>query len=279
MQTFETNWTDKEGLKFHARGWEPDKNPKAAVALVHGHGEHLGRYKHVGEAFSKAGYALMGADLRGHGQSGGPRGHADSIEVFMQDIDLLLEHVHGRYPGLPTFLYGHSIGGVLVLNYALRRKPDLTGVIATSPALHTVVEQQAAKAMMARVLGDLLPTVTIMTGLQTSELSRDPAVEHAYIEDPLVHSKVSLRFGKLMLEANQWALQHASEFTLPLLLMHGKADKIAFPSSSEEFAAAVGAKATLVMWDDLYHETHNELNKAEVMQTTIRWMDQQLGKK
>lgn len=276
MKTYESSWTDQQGLKFYSRGWEPDTAPKAVVALVHGHGEHIGRFAHVGEIMTKAGYAVMGFDLRGHGQSGGPRGHTPSIEAFMRDIDLFLEHVHARYPNLPVFLYGHSIGGALVLNYGLRRKPDVNGVIATSPALHTEPEKHPEKVVMAKVLGGLLPTVAISTGLQTSMLSHDPQVEQAYVKDLLVHDKVSLAFGKVMLEANQWALQHASEFALPLLLVHGTDDQIAFPSSSREFAAALGNKATLVLWKGLYHETHNELNKAEVLKTTIEWMDEHL---
>ena len=276
MKTFETSWTDKQGLRFHSRGWEPEAAPKAVVAFVHGLGEHIGRFAHVGEAFTSAGYALMGFDLRGHGQSEGPRGHTPSIEAFMQDIDLLLEHVHQRYPGLPTFLYGHSLGGILVLNYGLRRKPALKGVIATSSGLRTALEKQPVKIMMANVLGGIAPTVLIPSGLATSGLSHDPQVERVYLKDPLVHDKISLGFGKVMLSAVHWALQHASEFPLPLLLVHGTDDPIAFPSGSQEFAAGAGDRATLVLWKGLYHETHNELNKAEVLQTTIRWMDEHL---
>ncbi len=276
MKTFEITWTDNQGLKFYSKAWEPDGKSKAAVALVHGLGEHIGRYAHVGEAFAQAGYALMGMDLRGHGHSGGLRGHTPSVEAYMQDIDLLLEHVRARYPGLPIFLYGHSLGAILVLNYGLRRKPNLKGVIATSPALHSELENQPVKVAIARALGALFPSVLMNGGLKTSGLSRDPQVEQLYVRDPLVHDKISLGFGKLMFENLRWTLAHAAEFPLPLLLMHGTADRIAFPSSSKEFAAAAGSKATLVLWNDLYHETHNELNKAEVIQTTIRWMDEHL---
>lgn len=276
MKVFESSWTDQQGLKFYSKGWEPDKRPKAVVALVHGHGEHIGRYAHVGEAFSEAGYAVMGFDLRGHGQSGGPRGHTPSFEALMQDVDLFLEQVRRRYPGLPVFLYGHSIGGVIVLNYGLRRKPDVKGVIATGSAMHTEPEKHPAKLMMAKVLGGLLPTVAIASGLQTPMLSHDPQVEQAYINDPLVHDRISLGFGKVMLGANQWALQHASEFPLPLLLMHGADDQIAFPSSSEEFATALNGKARLVLWDRLYHEIHNEPEKARVLKTATDWMDERL---
>ncbi len=276
MRTFESSWTDKQGLEFYSKGWEPNGAPNAAVALVHGLGEHVGRYAHVGETFANAGYALMGMDLRGHGRSGGRRGHTPSIEAYMRDIDLLLEHVHARYPGLPTFLYGHSLGAILALNYGLRRKPDLKGVIATGPGLHTELENQPLKVAIAQIFGTLLPSVLLDSGLQTAHLSHDPQVEQLYVHDPLVHDKISLGFGKVMLDNVRWTLAHASEFPLPLLLMQGTLDTIAFPSSSEEFARGAGDKATLVMWKDLYHEIHNEPNKAEVIQTAIRWMDDHL---
>ncbi len=276
MKTFESSWTDAQGLKFYSRGWEPDGTPKAAVALAHGLGEHTGRFVYVGKAFSNAGYALMGFDLRGHGRSGGPRGHTPSIEAYMQDIDLLLERVHARYPGVRTFLYGHSLGAILALNYGLRRKPDLQGVIATSPAMHSELENQRVKIALARLLAGLAPTLTVVNALDTSKLSHDPEVERLYRSDPLVHYKTSFGFAKAVLDANRWTLEHASEFPLPLLLMHGTLDTIAYPSSSREFAAALGDKATLVLWEDMYHETHNELKKDEVLQTAIQWMDDHL---
>ncbi len=276
MKVFESSWTDGQGLNFYSKGWEPDAKPKAVIALVHGHGEHIGRYEHVGKAFSDAGYAVMGFDLRGHGRSGGPRGHTPSFEALMRDIDLFLQQVRQRYPDLALFLYGHSIGGVLVLNYTLRRKPDVKGVVATGPAVHTEPEKHPAKLVMARVLGGLLPTVVIPSGLQTPMLSRDSKLVEAYVSDPLVHDKISLGFGKSMLGANRWALQHAAEFPVPLLLMHGKDDQIAFPSSSEEFAAGAQGKARLILWDHLYHEIHNEPEKSQVLKTAIDWMDERL---
>ena len=276
MKTFETEWTDAQGLKFYSKGWEPDAHPKAAVALVHGLGDHIGRYEHVGAAFSNAGYALMGFDLRGHGRSGGPRGHTPSAEAYLQDIDRLLQHVRERYPGLPVFLYGHSLGGILALYYTLRRKPELAGVIASGPALHSGLEQQPVKVALAKLLGGLAPTLSFASGLDTSKLSHDPDVEKTYVADPLVHDKTSAGFGKIMLGVNRWTLEHAAEFPVPLLLSHGAQDAIAFPSSSREFAAAAGDKATLLIWDGMYHETHNELAKADVLKALIQWMDARL---
>jgi len=269
MKTFESGFESGDGIQFFIRGWEPEHAPRAVIALVHGLGEHTGRYHHVGEAFTKTGYALMGLDLRGHGRSGGIRGHTPSMEAYMLDIDSLIERARVRYPNLPVFLYGHSLGGILTLNYCLRRKPDLKGVIVTSPALHSSLENQPVKVMLAKVLGTLMPTVTLSNGLDPATLSHDREVVEAYAKDPLVHDKASLGWGKTMLQANRWALEHASEFPLPLLLMHGKADMLAFPSSSMEFAAGLKDKCTLVLWDDLYHETHNELRKAEVLDAIV----------
>ena len=271
------NWKAHDNLEIFAQAWEPTMpQPKAVVCLVHGLGEHTSRYAHVAEALGKQGFALFGADLRGHGRSGGPRGHISSIEDFMQDIDLSLAQARIRYPGLPIILYGHSLGGIQVLHYGLTRKPDVKGVIATSSGLHTALEKQYLKVLMAKILGALIPNTSIASGLDPKSISRDEKVVQAYINDPLVHDKISLGFGKIMVGVTSWTLAHADEFTLPLLLLHGKADLLAFPSSSTEFAASLKEKCTLVLWDDAYHELHNEFEKEEVFKTMTLWMDARL---
>lgn len=277
MKHLEMNWKTRDGLDIFAQSWEPTiLQPKAVVCLVHGLGEHTSRYAHVAEAFGRQGFVLFGADLRGHGRSGGARGHISSIEDFMQDIDVALEQARARYPGLPIILYGHSLGGIQVLYYGLTRKPDVKGVIATSSGLHTALEQQHVKVMMAKVLGSLMPNTAIASGLDPKSISRDEKVVQDYINDPLVHDKISFSFGKVMVGVTTWTLAHAGEFSLPLLLLHGKADMLAFPSSSIEFAAPLKEKCTLVLWDEAYHELHNEPEKNEVFKTMTLWMDARL---
>jgi len=278
MKHFETSWKSRDGLDIFAQGWEPE-SPKAVVCLVHGLGEHSSRYAHVAEAFGKEGYAVFGTDLRGHGRSGGPRGHINSIEDFMQDIDVLFEQARKRYPNLPFILYGHSLGGIQVLHYGLTRKPNVKGVIATSSGLHTAIEDQKVKVMMAKILGSLMPTVAIPSGLEAKHISRDEKVVQAYINDPLVHDKITLGFGKVMIGVTTRTLAHAGEFPLPLLLLHGKADQIAFPSSSTEVAGSLKDKCTLVLWDKGYHELHNEPEKEEVFKTMTLWMNARLQEK
>ncbi|MBE0669304.1 MAG: alpha/beta hydrolase [Anaerolineales bacterium] len=273
----ELSWKTRDGLDIFAQAWEPSAIvPKAIVCLVHGLGEHSSRYTHVAEALGKEGFILFTYDLRGHGRSAGLRGHISSIEDFMQDIDVMFEQARLRYPGLPLFLYGHSLGGIQVLHYGLLRKPNVKGVIATSSGLHTALEKQPVKVWAAKVLGALMPRTTIASGLDATAISHNKEVVDAYQKDPLVHDKVSLGFGKVMLGVTKWTLMHAGEFPLPLLLMHGKADMIAFPSSSTEFAAPLQGKCTLMLWEGCYHELHNEPEQAEVLKAITLWMDARL---
>lgn len=277
MKHLEMNWKARDGLDIFAQSWESTiLRPKAVVCLVHGQGEHTSRYAHVAEALGRQGFVLFGADLRGHGRSDGARGHISSAEDFMQDIDVLLEQARTCFPGLPIILYGQSVGGILVLYYGLLRKPEVKGVIAASSTIHTAMEQQKIKAVLAKVLGSLSPNTLTASGLNPKSISRDEKVVQAYIDDPFVHNKISLGFGKAMLDMTTWTLAHANEFSLPLLLLHGKADTIAFPSSSIEFAAPLKEKCTLVLWDDAYHELHNEPEKNEVFKTMTLWMDARL---
>lgn len=278
MKAFESEWQSRDGLYFYGRGWEPDGKIKAAVALIHGLGEHVGRYAHVGEAFASAGYALMGFDLRGHGRSGGPRGHTPSYDILMDDLDLLLEQVEGRYAALPRFLYGHSLGGNLVLNYALRRRPKVTGVIATGPWLKLAFEPPILQVTLGRMMNKIAPGFTQNSGLETAALSRDPKIVKAYVNDPLVHDKITARLFVEMYESGRWALEHASDFSLPLLLMYGTGDRIVSAEASRQFAERGGEKVTWRTWDGWYHEIHNELEKMQVLTAMIQWMNNLVNK-
>ena len=279
MSHRELAWKTNDGVDIFGQVWQPEVIPaRAVVCLVHGLGEHSSRYAHVAEALNKEGFIFFASDLRGHGRSGGKRGHFLSMKTVEQDMDLLLAHAASEFPGLPTFLYGHSLGATFVLYYCLKRNPRINGVVATGAPMHTTLEDQKIKLMMAKIMGGLLPNVSLASGLNPNHLSRSREVVQAYIEDPLVHDKGALGFAKITIfETHPWVLQHAAEFPLPLLLMHGKNDLIALPSSSIEFAAALGDKCTLVLWEDCYHEIHNEPDQDEVFKTMILWMNARLA--
>lgn len=279
MKTFESGWQNSEGIRFFVRGWEPDKRLKAVVVLVHGHGEHTGRYAHVGQAFAASGYALVGFDLRGHGRSGGPRGHTPDYERLLDDLTDFLTQMKVRYPKKPVFLYGHSLGGNLVLNFVLRRKPKVQGVIATAAWLQTTFKLPAARLAVARALNRILPSFTEATGLETAALSHDVRVVEAYVHDPLVHSRISVRLFSGISESGVWAAEHAANFPIPLLLMHGTADRIISPGAARAFAERAGKKVTWRGWEGWYHEIHNEPQGTRVLKVMTGWMDARLREK
>lgn len=279
MKTFNANLKSKDGIEFLARGWEPESKPKAVIALIHGLGEHSGRYEHVAKALTDAGYVLASFDLRGHGKSSGVRGHFPSLDAVMQDIREFFIFLSQHYPVLPQFIYGHSLGGLLTLTYALKNKPRLKGVIATSAGLRSPLTEQKIKLFMVRLLGSLLPTTLLPSGLETAGISQDQAVIDRYNVDPLNHDRVSLAFGKAGLAAGDYVWSHADEFSLPLLIMHGTGDKVTYSHGSDDFsklAAKNNPDVTLKLWDGMYHELHNEPVKEQVFQYMIEWLDRHL---
>ncbi len=274
MSTF--TWQDAKAVTITAQDWRPQEEPRAVVVLVHGLGEHIGRYQHVAEALNATGFGVIGFDLPGHGRSSGPRGHA-SYNQIMDDIDHLLKEAAQRYPGTPCFLYGHSLGGSLVLYYCLKRRPDLQGVIASAPGLATGVPVPSSKLFLAKVMAVLAPSYSMDNGLDLTYLSHDPAVIQAYKNDPLVHPKISASLGKDLLTSGSWILEHAGEFRLPLLLMQGAGDRIVSVTYNTLFAKAVPQdKVTFKLWEGLYHEPHNEPEQQEVILYMIKWINTRL---
>jgi alpha-beta hydrolase superfamily lysophospholipase len=262
-----------DGTQLYFQSWEPASKSKAVVCLVHGLGEHSGRYGHVGAAFTNAGYALLGFDLRGHGKSGGPRGHAQTYEALMGDIDRLLAEAAERYPGQPRFLYGHSLGGGLVLNYLVRRQPAIAGAIASGPWLRLNFEPPALQIKIGRLMDRLYPAFSMGNGLDMRALSHDPAVVRAYEGDPLVHDRISAHLAMSMMDAGEWCMGQAAECHVPLLVVHGGADRITSMQASQQFAQQVKGDCTFKAWEGLYHETHNEPQKQEVLKLLTDLLD------
>jgi len=272
VKIFESKLKSKDGIGLYVRGWEPEGKAKAVIALAHGHGEHVGRYENVAGALTNAGYTLVGYDSRGHGKSTGPRGHIPSYETLMDDVGGFVSMLGEKYSGHPLFLYGHSMGGNQAINYALRHHPKIVGVIATGPWLKLAFEPPAIKVALGRFMNNIVPSFTQSNGLDTKGLSHDPEVVRLYDNDPLGHDKMSARLFVSMYESGLWALDHASELSLPLLLMHGGADPITSAEASRQFADKAGKNVTLCIWDGMYHEIHNEPGQAEVFKVMIEWL-------
>jgi alpha-beta hydrolase superfamily lysophospholipase len=276
MKTHDWGWNNGAGLSFQSRSWEPDRAPRGVLVLVHGLGEHTGRYGPVGSWLAAHGFALAGFDMRGHGLSAGPRGHTPDYDALLDDVSEFMHQVRLRFRDVPLFLYGHSLGGNLVLNFALRRRPGIQGVIATSPWLRVALEPPRAKLVLAKILNWVAPAFTQAWDLQTGDLSHDMQSLDADDDDPLVHGRISARLFIAVSEAGRWALQQAGNFPLPLLLMHGSADRVTSPEASEQFAARAGKQVTWRRWDGLFHELHNELSRDEVLGLMVQWLENEL---
>ena len=273
MKHFEWTWYTADKTRLYAQSWQPDGTAVGVVCLVHGLGEHSSRYAHVAAALSEAGYVTLAFDQRGHGKSQGARGDAATYDEQMDDIKRLLAEASERYPALPRFLYGHSMGGNLVLNYALRRRTQLQGVIATGPWLRAAFDPPAWRVRAGRVLHKVRPALPQPSGIDVTAVSRDPAVVQAYQDNPLIHDKISLRVYFSCFDAGLWALERAAEFSLPLLLMHGGADRLTSAAASREFAVKIKDGCTYKEWDGLFHEIHNEPEQQQVFAYMIDWLN------
>lgn len=244
------------------------------IALVHGLGSHVERLAPLAEALCAAGYVVAGFDLRGFGRSEGRRGHAPSLQAWFEDIAGFLAELGRRHPGVPQLLYGNSMGAVLALAFTAACRPPLAGVIAASPALRSRVAEQPLKLLLVRVLGHLLPTLPLDSGLDRSQLSRDPSVQASVEADPLCHRIVTTGWGRAMLQAIALVQAEAGRFPVPLLLLHGTADAIAYPSGSEAFAAAAPAgRVTLRLWQGFGHELHTDPERDQVFECIVAWLD------
>lgn len=262
-----------DGLKLYAWLRQPSGRSKGVIAHVHGMGEHSRRYDHLTAYWEDHGYASAGFDLRGHGRSEGKRGHTPSYDALMEDLAIFLGWVARAYPNVPITLYGHSMGGNLVLNYAVRRQPALAGVVATGPYLRLAFEPPAWKVRMAEWLKRIAPALSQPTGLDTRALSRDAEVARRYAADPLVHEKITVSFFTQVHAAGEAIIGRAAELSIPALVMHGGADALTSPAGSRAFVAASSGKAQLEVWEGYFHEIHNESEWERVAAFVLAWVE------
>lgn len=266
----------RDQVVLHTLTLTPD-TPKGAILFVHGLGEHIGRYKEYFQYLNQHGFACLGFDLRGHGESDGERGHIHRYEDFLEDVGEMLSYMSDTFPGIPLFLYGHSMGGNIALNYILRNKPTTihAGVI-TSPWLELRVKPTSIKLLMAKVMQHVLPSYAESNNLDPAHLSRDPKVEKEYKEDALVHDQISSGCFLACNRAAKYALDHAAELSIPVLFIHGSKDPITSPTATTSFAEHAGAMAALKIYDGMLHETHHEIGKEEVYTDVLAWIKKHL---
>jgi len=259
--------------KLFAQIWQPAQNPKGVICLVHGIGEHGSRYQAWAARFVEANFAVVGFDQRGHGLSSGKRGVIHSYRDLMLDIDLVLVDIAVRFTDIPVFFYGHSMGGGEVLNHLLTQKSRYAAVIATSPWIITQAAPPKFVMPFIRFLNWMLPSLRLKSKFDSSLLSHDKLVVQDYDDDTLVHHMVSFALFTGAYDAGYKILQHTDQLKKPLLLLHGAADSITNPLASKIFAENHSEKCTFKLWQGAYHELHNELEKNQVFNFIITWIN------
>ena len=247
----------------------------ANIILIHGLGEHLHRYENWASMFNNEEIGFTGVDLPGHGLSDGSRGYIKDFSLTDEMIGILLESTQNTFPETPVFLYGHSLGGGIVLDYLLRKEPGIKGAVVTSPWLTLAFEPPRSKIILASIMKHILPRLVQPSGLVVDHISHDRDVVEKYIADPLVHDKISVSLFHSAMSAASNTLANANKLNIPLLLMHGEDDRISSPEGSRQFASKTEF-AELKIWEDGYHELHNEPFKRDVLTYITRWIKNRL---
>ena len=271
------NWTTNDGLKIYAKDWHVD-NAKAVIVIVHGLGEHCERYSPMAQFYNDHEIGFVGYDRRGHGQSEGKRGHTINYQVYLDEVTELLIRVDKMYQEIPIFLYGHSMGGNIALNYALKKKSNITGLIATGSWIMLQQNPPSSLVFFAKFINKYYPTFTQNSGLNVKHISTVADEVEKYKTDPLVHSKITSNTGLEMIKAAEYLKNYNDEMPVPTLIMHGGADKITSPEGSQQFSKRAKGDLTYKEWPGLYHEIHNEVNRTEVFEYTLRWINEMLKK-
>jgi len=258
--------------------WTP-ASPRGVVVIIHGLAEHGGRYQETARFLSSNGWVVYACDLRAHGLSPDPPGagrvHVDRFEDYFRDVDALTALAREQHPGLPLYLLGHSMGGLICIRYILNNPAGLAGAIISSPALgtHPDFKPPLFLKLMVSILSRLAPRLLVDSKLDTSAISRDPLVIQAYIDDPLVSQKVSARWYGEIIKAIKKAHQGASELATPMLLMQSGSDRLVDPDAPGRWAqGAPEGLVDLVVWDGLFHEMLNEPEKDQVRQKILDWL-------
>lgn len=268
------SFTGKGGIEIFFQKWIADK-AKAVIILVHGLGEHSGRYENLLKSLADKKVSVFAIDHRGHGKSDGKKGHIDSFMDYVYDLKLFLEFIKEENKGLPVIVFGHSLGGVIASKYAMTYPDDLSMLVISSPGFAPAFKLPAWKIKVSSFFSSRISSLTFPNGLNISDISHDKDVVAAYQNDPLVHNKVTARFVVEFMRAGQECLANAGSIKKPLLVFAGGGDHIADSKAAEKFYnAASSSVKKLFIFEGLYHETMNETaaEREKVLNDVTGWI-------
>jgi len=274
MSTFEAN-NASDGTILRGQIWAAE-NPKAVMSLVHGFGEHSGRYADMASYLNSKDISVVTLDLRGHGKSDGRRGYCPDYNLLLSDVDALLAKSREIYPDLPHMLYGHSMGGGIVMNHQLKSGgAGINAVIASAPFIQPADTISKPQRAIVRFLGKMAPKMSLGNKIDGSKVSRLPLEQEAYMSDPLNHGNLGVGLAIGMVEGGEWILENAQNWTRPLLLVHARQDQLTDFAASEAFAAKA-QNCTFKAYEDCEHEIHNDCHRADVYKAASDFIESHL---
>lgn len=272
-----SEWKAYDNVTLFSQTWQPQSaNPKGVINLIHGLGEHSGRYDTWARLFVESGYIVRSFDLRGHGRSGGKRGYSSGLYKLLRDLDQFVITGRELYGGIPVINYGHSMGANLVLNHTIQDMTTADALIVTSPWLELGNPPSPFKILSASVLAGLLPGLTVRNGLRAEDLSHDLRIVHLYKNDPLVHNRIGLKLFSQLYESGIRASMSIYKINVPMLVMHGESDQITSCKASRNFVRNASSKTTYREFEGGYHELHNDLDNELVFDTIKSWLENTL---
>jgi alpha-beta hydrolase superfamily lysophospholipase len=280
------------GTSRFVHRWQPaESTPKASFCIVHGLGEHGGRYGQLAGNLVSCGYQVWAFDQQGHGRDSGKRGIITNYDDLLTEVGLLLDHARCWLPDSPCFLFGHSMGGNLAVNFLLRHqssqsdkkpqtdeasqsgKPLPTAAIVSSPFFRTQREPRGLMNWVARCALRLVPHLRVGTGIRAEWLTDDVQQQDQVNRDPLYHRRVSLGLGAALIDSGRWAIEHADRLTVPTLIIHGTEDFLTLPAGSSDFARRAGKSCRLELLSDHRHETFRDVDRQPVIDLILNFLN------
>ncbi len=262
-----------DGLKLYGQSWLPDNDCDCITCVIHGLGDHSGRYTHFADIMIQHNIGVFTMDLRGHGRSEGKNGHAPDYSYLLSDVELLVIEIRKRYLDIPIILFGHSLGGQIVANFILRHKSsEIAGAILSASWFRLGSQPPKLPHDLSRIISKFLPTLSFSGEADPMELTKDPEIRMAYVNDPLKHDKITAKLYVSGVDAAEWALKNANLLRYPILVYHGNEDRLTSWEASREFAKNAGDKAEFKIWEGLRHEPHNEIERNEVLKYQSDWI-------
>lgn len=273
----ETLHTGRSG-RLHGRLWIGDRDPAGVVIMIHGLGDHGGRYETLAEHLLASGWSLFAFDLPGHGLSPGGRGRVHSFTGLLADIAAARRTVRERFSSLPQVLLGHSMGGNLALNYALRRDArqsdadELAALVLCAPMLLPPTPPPRPQILAAWLTGHLLPWLRVNAPVDVGALTSDPVHARAIGSDPLMHSRITIYLATQLLSQGRWVLDHARDIETPMLIMYGDLDELIDRSACDHLQMRSGSPANLVRWPGGRHDLFHDQDARQVMGSLSQWL-------